>query len=357
MRATSELGKVRAYFHNFGAHQAPQTGSPLYTDICLRAAEDAEMIEFAASCPPTQPSANLLLASVHALLLKGDPHPLRRFYPDVMASEADAEPPDATTYPLFREFVFEHRDEILPMLETRRVQTNVVRRTTVMLPLFALAARESGGRPLALIELGASGGLNLHWDRYHHTYRFESEADRVWGDTDSPLHLSARVQSDALPDLQDDLRVASRVGIDLDPVDVGDPEQLLWLRALVFPEHVERHGELEAASGIARAHPARILRGDASELAAALVEQAPDDATPCLYATAVLNQFPQESRQRLFDALSATARQRPFWLLTLDGTPNGNALLRVGRFTSSGRRTREVARAHAHGRWIHWASD
>jgi hypothetical protein len=350
----SDLEAVRAYFRNFAEIQAPRTGSPLYAVLCLGVVEDAEMLELATHCPPTQPAANVLLAAVHALLLRGERHPLREYYPDVVKGEGEPRAPEGAAYPLFRDFVARHREEIVAMLRTRNVQTNVVRRTTVMLPLFATVWSRSGGAPLCLIELGSSAGLNLHWDRYRHVYRFASGEERSWGDPGSPLQLSTQVQSAVLPEIPRELAVAWRIGVDLAPIDVDDAEQWLWLRALVFPEHLERHGELEAAARVARAHRAEIMRGDAIARLPELLSRAPHEATLCLYATAVLVQLAPESRRALLRELTAFSRDRPLWLLTLDGTPDADAHLRIGEFAAGERHVRHVADAHPHGRWIRW---
>lgn len=350
----SDLEAVRGYFKNFGEAQAPRAGSPLYATLCLGVADDAEMLDLATYCPPGQPSANVLLAAVHALLLRGARHPLREYYPDVVTGDCEPRPPDDATYPRFRDFVHSHRAAILAMLRTRKTQTNVVRRTTVMLPLFATVAARAGGGPLGLIELGASAGLNLHWDRYWHRYRFASGAERTWGDPDSPLHLSTEMRSEGLPTISPRLCVGWRIGVDLEPLDVDDAEQWLWLRALVFPEHLERHDELEAAARVARAHPAQVVRGDAVERLPELLARAPRDATLCLYATAVLAQLPQDSRRALRRALEAASRDRPLWLLTLDVTLEGAADLGIGEFVDGERHVRKVAEAHPHGRWLRW---
>ena len=62
------------------------------------------------------------------------------------------------------------RDAIAELLRERRVQTNVVERCGLLLPAFGIIARRSGGKPLALVEVGASAGLNLLWDRYSFDY-------------------------------------------------------------------------------------------------------------------------------------------------------------------------------------------
>jgi hypothetical protein len=51
-------------------------------------------------------------------------------------------------------------------------------------------------------------------------------------------------------------------GIDLDPLDVRDDEDLRWLNAFIRPEQAHRHDRQHAAAQIARADPPHLIRGD-----------------------------------------------------------------------------------------------
>ncbi len=132
-RPTIDPDRVRAHFHNFGKYQAPENGSPLYQELSFGVLADPEMLGLAARCSPSQMPPNLLFAAVHYLLLRGAQHPLRDFYPDVVVNEKEPRQPSKDTYALFREFVWEHASTVIELLETRLVQTNVVRRTTCLL--------------------------------------------------------------------------------------------------------------------------------------------------------------------------------------------------------------------------------
>ena len=46
-------------------------------------------------------------------------------------------------------------------------------------------------------------------------------------------------------------RVTWRAGLDLDPVDISDPNQAAWLEALVWPEQSDRLAKLRIAMRIA----------------------------------------------------------------------------------------------------------
>ena len=355
---TSDLAKVRDYFQNFGLKQAPETGSPLYHALSLGVLDDPDMLRFAASCPPSQPAANLLFGAVHYLLLGGEQHPLRDFYPDVAASGKTPQTPSQETYPLFQDFVWSHTDTIRRLMTTRLVQTNVVRRTTCLLPVFALLAREAGSQPLSIIEVGSSAGLNLHWDRYHHRYEYPSGKSIAWGDRDAAVQLSTQVRGIVpLPSLPTGLRIAWRAGIDLNPIDVTDADAMRWLRALIFPEHLERHQEIEAGARIVRANPVPIVTGDALAHLPDLLSQVPQDSRLCLYASMVLYQFSPEARKDLWRMLAEFSETRPVSVIILDGVPEGWAQLLIRDFKNGNYTKRHVADAHAHGRWLEWRED
>src|SRR5215218_1913808 len=135
--------------------------SPLYERLALGVADDPAMLALAAYARPGQPTPNLLFAAVQYLLLGGTPHPLAAFYPGLAHDPVAGGDP----YPAFHDFCRQHADSIRELLETRLVQTNEVRRSACLLPAFCWVARLAGDRPLALLEIGASAGLNLLWDR------------------------------------------------------------------------------------------------------------------------------------------------------------------------------------------------
>ena len=72
----------------------------------------------------------------------------------------------------------------LPQLAARPVQTNEVRRSWLLLPCFLEVARRADADAFDVIELGASAGFNLLWDRHRYVY----EAG-VWGPADALVHL------------------------------------------------------------------------------------------------------------------------------------------------------------------------
>ena len=107
------------------------------------------------------------------------------------------------------------------------MQTNEVRRCCYLLPAVTLAARLAAPAPLALIEAGASAGLNLGLDGYAYDYG----TGTITGDPRSPLTLHCELRGGTPPPLALPAPdIAWRAGIDLSPL---DPDDAAWLRALV----------------------------------------------------------------------------------------------------------------------------
>ena len=159
-----QLDSLSRCFQQF-AVECRHHASPLYERLAVSVGSDPEMLALAARAR-SGPVPNLFFAAAHFLLLKGTEHPVSRFYPSLF------EQPDPVegAYPAFRSFCLEHRGGILKLISERRVQTNEVRRCACLLPAFGLASSQARGRPLALVEVGASAGLNLLWDHYGYDY-------------------------------------------------------------------------------------------------------------------------------------------------------------------------------------------
>lgn len=158
------------------------------------------------------------------MVLEGRVPELAQHYPSVGGEPGDAWPP-------FREVLGEHR-EVLRDLITRPVQTNEVGRSAALIGGFLTVARETG-LPLRLLEIGASAGLNLRWDRC----RYESDG-WSWGDPASPVRFTD-VFEDAVPEPVAGA-VTERAGCDLAPVDPTTQEGRITLLSYTWPDQTER---------------------------------------------------------------------------------------------------------------------
>ena len=122
----------------------------------------------------------------------------------------------------------------------RAPQTNEVARSAALLPgLLWVAA--ANGLPLVLLEIGASAGLNLWCERYHHDHG----AWRWAGDSDAELLLRSEWLGPA-PELAP-LAVQRRAACDAHPVDLRRPDEALRLASFIWPDQPERLERLLAA--------------------------------------------------------------------------------------------------------------
>ena len=256
------------------ANEEFHNSSPLYEHLSLAIAKDPEMLSLAAHCRKGERAPNLFFAAVHLLFLKGTRHPLSLYYQGLSGSSLGTDDP----YPTFRSFCLEYDEEIRSLISARLVQTNEVSRCACLVPAFVLVSRGAKGRPLHLVEIGASAGLNLLWDRYAYDY---GEMRRC-GDMNSPVQIKCAVKGNSIPPLPERFPdVSARVGIDVNPLDVSDREHALWLRALVWPEHSERAELLRRALQVARQNQPTLIRGDGVESLPAVIEAVPKDSVLC----------------------------------------------------------------------------
>ena len=111
--------------------------------------------------------------------------------------------------------------------------------------------------------------------------------------------------------------MVARAGIDLNPLDPADPDDVAWLQALIWPGMDERRDRLGAAAAIAAREPAEIVRGDLVEQLPGLVARMPAGATVVVFHTAVLAYLDAAARE----AFVATVTGLPVRWVSQEGVP------------------------------------
>jgi len=327
--------------------------SPLYGCLLLAMAYDSDLLALARAARRDQPAGLLLLAAVHYLLLKSAQPlpPLASFYPDVADGTARTGDPVSA----FRRFCLERRSEIRALIASRRVQTNEVGRSACLLPAFALASETARGLPLALVEVGASAGLNLLFDRYAYDYG----DGVVRSDVASAVRISCSLRGDRSPPLPDVLpQVASRVGVDLNPVDARDPDARLWQRALIWPEHTTRAENLRHALEITQESPALVVAGDALALLPSILDSISEDAVPCVFHTHAVYQFAPEDRDRLYALLAeCSARRGLIVQIGMEPSETDRSVLSFSIYRYGYTAEQRLADCDYHGAWLSWSAN
>jgi len=232
-----DLALMRGYF----AHR-----SPIYARAVELLAELLRDPELAArldqawrerSFPAFFDRPLLLLAVLRARVLAAGPaHPLGPALGDD-APQVDALSGAALAAEL-------SADALWTELARRHVQTNDPTRAVAWLWPAWLGGCDRGARPLALVDVGASAGLNLIADALPAAWRDGAGA---------PLPVARAVQT------------VARLGLDGAPLDVRQAEDRAWMRACIWPGEATRRQRFDAAVEVVLAGNVPVIeRMDAS---------------------------------------------------------------------------------------------
>jgi hypothetical protein len=242
---------------------------------------DEELLGIAATIPVDRLPPLLFEAAATFLVLELEPPPLRSWFPRV----GEPQPQLGVAFrSAYREFCLDHRERLLELCAGHRYQMNEVGRCADLLP--ALAQSIEDGHEMALVDLGTGAGLALHLDRYRYVYRAGGHASVV-GDPGAKVVLETELRGSQLPPLPSAVpRILDRVGIDIEPLDLGDREVRRWLAACI-PQEVGAVTRFHHAVEVAIANPARTVRGDARDVLPDVLASIPADLPVCLIDTYV----------------------------------------------------------------------
>lgn len=282
---------------------------------------------------------------IHVLVRNGQAPALASFYDPAL-------PPD--NIPAFAEAmartVADHMAMIADFL-TRPVQTNEMGRSACLLGGFLTVAEETG-RPLELLEIGASGGLNLLWDLYHYDL-----SGVTWGPKDSPIALSCKWRG-SYPPLPHAPRIAGRRGCDLNPIDLLDTDSVARAGAYIWPEHQARQARFEAGVALARNTALTVEKADAAHwLTARLAEPNPDRAR-VVFHSIMWQYMPVPIQDHIRGSIEAAGERAtlhaPLAWLRME-PPRPDAVPEVRLTLWPGATTRRLAYCHPHGVDLEWA--
>ncbi|MEZ0001910.1 DUF2332 domain-containing protein [Sinorhizobium fredii] len=340
---------VRSTFRN-QAKSCEQLGSPFTARLCRLAAERLNG-ETAVGCRvlnwPGDPSATgdalalRLFGALHALVLLHRDEELQGCYPP---NHAD----DATLWSACEAVLARHADFIIERLRSAP-QTNEVRRSGALLPGFLTVARLFG-MPLVLSEIGASAGLNLHWDRYRYAL-----PNGDWGDETSAVVIAPDWAGRPPP--IGPIDIVERAGCDLNPLNPANENDRLRLLSYIWADQLDRLDRTRKALDIAASEGRLVERADAIDWLKVRLATSVPGAVHVIYHSVAWQYLPataQRQGEALISAAGAAATdEAPIARLQMeaDGQAPGAALsLQIW----PGGEKHLIGRADFHGRWVAW---
>ncbi|WP_203567474.1 DUF2332 domain-containing protein [Aestuariimicrobium ganziense] len=277
---------VAERYRRFAANETPQH-SAVYTAWAQGVAGDPETAGLIGTLPLRERQPNLVFTVARAVS------------PGLVDTDQATARPDE--YARLREVLHTRWDEVRALTATRHTQTNEAARLAVLLPAVH-TIHKACGKPLALVELGASAGLLLHPQAWTHRYVSRDGdllAEVTSTDPVGELDVTVKDPSVGLPDALPPIEW--RVGLDLNPLDVRDPEVVEWLRLLVWPGQTHRLARLDAAIEVARRDPVLVLPRDITH--PGVVDEAlaliPRDLHPVVFHAAVQAYLSGDDRHSL----------------------------------------------------------
>jgi hypothetical protein len=263
-----------------------------------------ELLSLLMHTPSDQRRPSLLFASVNYILAAHPGAELASYYP----IHGGQRPVDDQLTTTFAAFCAEHRAELNHLLLTGSTQTNEIRRCAALRLAIGYVTERWGG-PVALVEVGASAGLNLQFDRYRYRIGGQEMAPLA----NSPVLISCELRDGTSADqlCQTIPGITSRLGIDLRPVSLSDPAARAWLEAFIWPEDLDGLATLRGAIELAISTGIPpVLPGDATDIARLLVDL-PGSEPVVVFTASLLSYLNAQSRNAFLRQLDEIAKRRP----------------------------------------------
>lgn len=282
-----------------------------------------------------------LAGGLHMLVLCDKDPGLKSVYPPNT-------PSDEALWTAVQNAVQRHTQFLLEFIKLPP-QTNEIRRSSVMIAASHLLA-DRFGLPMVLSELGASGGLNLLFDRYQLIVgkaRFGARAPIITlaPDWSGPLPPDTRFE------------VINKAGVDLSPLDPTKDKDRLRLLAYSWPDQPDRIERLESA---APHQTTKVDKEDVADWLPRRLTYHPKGNLHLVYNTVAWQYFPAPVQHACTKALGqAGARATitsPLAHLAMEADKKLEGAAITLQIWPKGEKY-NLGWVDFHGRWINWSKD
>jgi hypothetical protein len=298
--------------------------------------------------PGGQAPALRVLAALHRSVLEGLAPGLEPYYPSVGGILL----PEGVWSRA--EVVLRDNYDYIRRWLCRGVQTNEPGRSAALFGVLLWVTR-AFRRPIRLLEIGASAGLNLLATEYG--YRVDGA---VIGKTDSPVVFDEPWVSLPVTDpagAAADLGVTYRRGCDISPIDATSPEGRITLLSYIWPDEPERIARMRAALEVANQHPPVVDEESADVWLSRMLRPTNDSSVHVVWESVFTQYLTPEVRsaitERINEAGADASDEHPLVFASMEPSKDQPAF-QVCVSCWPGGTEATLARAGDHGPPVHW---
>ncbi|MCU1363128.1 MAG: hypothetical protein JWM55_956 [Acidimicrobiaceae bacterium] len=345
MSDSLDLTDARKRYH-FAFAPEDHDELPFYSALVTTFEDDEVALSLLASVRVEQRNPMLILAALQLAGLRGHPV-LGPLYEHVRHGRLD-DPRGAAERVLE---VLHHTPDVVAKELWRSTQTNEPGRSAVLQAVIRDLAGDRSS--INVVEVGTSAGINLCFDQFPVRPRDDGNPLTLVCDDLTPVDRSR-----PLP------HVHQRVGVDPYPLDLGNDDDRLWLKACLWPEQRRRHDRFDAVVAARPTWPrATMLRGTAKERLGEALSLCDDGALTIVVNTWVAFYLSTDERLEYFSELARRCRDdNVAWVsiessrihipgVDVDEAAHHRAASQVV-VTGPDSPSRRWGWCHAHGRWL-----
>jgi len=323
--------------------------SNLYYILSFQIADDAELLNIALNTRQGQPIPNIFFAAIHYLLLKNQDNELAKYYPSIQKYFVTEIPFD-----IFKSFCLTNKNEIIKIISTRIVQTNVITRCSYLMPIFSKLIKEES-KSTTIIDIGTSAGLTLNFDKYQYWYNDE----KVYGQSD--VIVKSKIVDSEVPTIFDISYPLTKIGIDQNLIDTPDKDEIMWLKALVWTDQIERFIAIDEALKLDELKIIKFIQAETVSDFEKVILKTDKTQNLIIYATHVLYQFTQNQKDEFYSMLERVGQIRDFYFLSVESIKSllekyhsKETVIELTSYKHKRKTLTFIAETNGHGNWIRW---
>ena len=342
------LEKIKDRFLAFAEFEC-KGNSELYYHLSKQISGDEDLLKIASFARAGQPIPNIFLASVHYLLLKNLDTDLAKYYPSIQKKLILKIP-----FSIFKAFCIDNENEMKEIISRRIVQTNVINRCAYLMPVFSKIIADEN-KPTTIIDIGTSAGLTLNFDQYEYWYNDK----KIYGE--SNVVVKSNILKSTIQKIYPITQPISKIGIDQNVIDPTDEDEILWLKALIWADQLERFIAIEEALKLNELKNISFIQAETSIDFEKEILKVDETQNLIIYATHTLYQFSQEQKKEFYSMLERIGQKRDFYFLSVEGIkilPEQNnskeIVVALTQFKNKQKKETFMAETNGHGNWIKW---